>query len=342
MKTPGIVVITGASAGVGRATARAFARRGAKVALLARGEDGLQDTRREIQGDGGVALAITVDVAVSEAVMDAAARVERELGPIEVWVNNAMVSVFSPFEQMTPDEFRRVTEVTYLGQVHGTMAALRYMVPRDRGVIVQVGSALAYRSIPLQSAYCGAKAAMRGFTDSVRSELRHDNRHVHITMVQMPALSTPQLGWTRGTMLRKTQPVPPALQPEVAARAIVWASQHRRRELHVAWPTINAIALAKLAPSMGDWVLARSGYDSLETPEPRDLEGPESILATVDQDRGARRSFDGRARSRSPLPWAATYRRVLRVAIALAAATHGSWRALFDVATRRHGSVART
>jgi hypothetical protein len=222
---------------------------------------------------------------------------------------------------MTPDEFRRVTEVTYLGQVHGTRAALHYMVPRDRGVIVQVGSALAYRSIPLQSAYCGAKAAIRGFTDSVRCELQHDKSHVHITMVQMPALNTPQFGWTRSKMLRKAQPVPPIFQPEIAARAIEWASRHRRRELYVAWPTTKAIALgAKLCPSIGDWVLARSGYDDQETPEPRDVDAPDNLYAPVEQDRGAHGAFDDRAKARSPMLWAAMHRTALGVGLTLAAA----------------------
>jgi NAD(P)-dependent dehydrogenase (short-subunit alcohol dehydrogenase family) len=219
------VVITGASAGVGRATAREFAKHGAQIALLARGEAGLKAAREEVEFLGGNALILPVDVADRDGIEMAADAVERELGPIDIWINNAMVSVFSPFLQMTADEFKRVTEVTYLGVVYGTMAALRYMIPRNRGTIVQVGSALAYRSIPLQSAYCGAKHAIRGFTDSLRSELLHDKINVHITMVQLPAMNTPQFEWVKSRLPRQPQPVPPIFQPEVADQAVAQAQE---------------------------------------------------------------------------------------------------------------------
>ena len=311
-----MVVITGASAGVGRAAARAFAASGASVALLARGQEGLDGARADVENTGARALAIAVDVAESDAVEAAAARVEAELGPIDVWVNNAMVSVFSPFKDITAEEFRRVTEVTYLGCVYGTMAALRRMRTRDAGAIVQVGSALAYRSIPLQSAYCGAKSAIRGFTDSLRCELRHEKSRVHLTMVQMPALNTPQFAWSKSRMPRKAQPVPPIFQPEVAARAIVWASRHRRRELYVAWPSVKAIVFgAKLAPAIGDEVLARTGYDAQQTNEPRDPAAPNNLFAPVPGDRGAHGSFDDRAKARSFGLWSALHKVPLAIAL---------------------------
>ena len=225
------VVITGASAGVGRATAQLFGRRRAKVGLIARGRDGLEAAKREIETAGGEALVLPLDVGDHDAVENAAAEVERTLGPIDIWINNAMLSVFSPIDEMTPDDYRRVTEVTYLGYVWGTLAALRRMKPRDRGVIVQVGSALAYRGIPLQSAYCAAKHAVQGFHDSLRSELIHDGSRVHLTMVQLPALNTPQFSWCRSHLERHPKPVGRIFQPEVAAEAIVWAASHRRREV---------------------------------------------------------------------------------------------------------------
>src|SRR5918911_1748378 len=237
--SPAVVVITGASAGVGRATAQAFARRGARVGLLARGRDGLEGARRDVEALGGRALVLPTDVANAEAVERAAEAVEREFGPIDIWINNAMVSVFSPVKKMKPEEYRRVTEVTYLGVVYGTLAALKRMLPRDRGVIVQVGSALAYRGIPLQAAYCGAKHAIQGFMDALRCELLHDGSHVRVTMVQMPALNTPQFGWVKSRLPHKAQPVPPIYQPEVAAEAIVWAAHHPRRELCVGFSTVT-------------------------------------------------------------------------------------------------------
>jgi NAD(P)-dependent dehydrogenase (short-subunit alcohol dehydrogenase family) len=236
-----VVVITGASAGVGRATVRAFASRGAGIGLLARGADGLAEAAAEVERAGGRALPLQVDVAAADAVESAAREIEATLGPIDVWVNNAMVSVFSPVIELHPDEVRRVTDVTYLGVVNGTLAALKRMLPRDRGVIVQVGSALAYRGIPLQAPYCGAKHAIQGFTESLRTELLHQRSRVRVTMVQLPAMNTPQFDWVKSRLPRKPQPVPPIYEPEVAARAIVWAAGHNRREISVGFPTVVAI-----------------------------------------------------------------------------------------------------
>jgi NAD(P)-dependent dehydrogenase (short-subunit alcohol dehydrogenase family) len=321
-----VVVVTGASAGVGRATAAEFARQGARIGLLARGRDGLEGARRHVEREGGEALAVPTDVADAAAVERAAAAVEARFGPIDVWVNNAMASVFSPVKEMTAEEFRRVTEVTYLGVVHGTLAALRRMLPRDRGVIVQVGSALAYRGIPLQAAYCGAKHAIQGFMDSLRAELLHDKSHVHVTMVQMPALNTPQFGWVKSRLPHKAQPVPPIFQPEVAARAIVWASRHRRREIYVGMPTVVAIIGNKIAPWLGDLYLARTGYASQQTDEPRDPGQPDNLLRPVDDDRdfGAHGVFDARATPSSLQLWATEHRVALGAAAAVAAAGIGA------------------
>jgi NAD(P)-dependent dehydrogenase (short-subunit alcohol dehydrogenase family) len=294
-----IVVVTGASAGVGRAVVRAFARRGARIGLLARGLDGLEGARREVEDAGGHALVLQTDVADPEQVERAAAAVEREFGPIDIWINNAMVSVFSPVAEMTAEEFKRVTEVTYLGCVHGTLAALRRMRPRDRGVIVQVGSALAYRSIPLQSAYCAAKHAVAGFTESLRCELLHEKSGVRITAVQLPALNTPQFDWTRSRLPRAAQPVPPIYQPEVAAEAIVWASRHPRRESWVGAPTVKAILGQRVAPGLLDRYLARVGYDAQQTQLPAPPDRIDNLWAPVPGDHGAHGRFDDRARSRS-------------------------------------------
>ena len=300
---PQVVVITGASAGVGRATAQAFGRLGARVGLLARGRDGLEGAKRDVEKAGGRALVLPTDVARADQVEAAAAAVEDAFGPIDVWVNNAMVSVFSPVKQMEPDEYRRVTEVTYLGTVYGTLAALRRMLPRDRGKVVQVGSALAYRGIPLQSAYCAAKHAIQGFCDSLRCELIHDRSRVSLTMVQMPALNTPQFGWVKSRLPRKAQPVPPIFQPEVAAEAIVWAAHSDRREIEVGWPTVEAVAGNKLAPGWLDHYLARNGYDSQMTEEPADPNRPNNLWDPVPGDHGAHGAFDNRARSFSSQLW---------------------------------------
>lgn len=289
------VVITGASAGVGRATARAFAAEGARIGLLARDQERLETVKQEVEELGGEALVLATDVSDADQVELAAAKVEEQFGPLDVWVNNAMASIFSPFKDMTSDEFRRVTEVTYLGVVYGTSAALSRMIPRNRGKIIQVGSALAERSIPLQSAYCGAKHAIRGFTDSIRSELIHDRSRVHLTMVQLPAMNTPQFSWTKSRMPFKPQPVPPIFQPEVAADAIVWASHHRRRELYVGMPTVKAMWGNKVIAGLLDRYLARKGYSGQQTDELEERDRPSNLWHPVEGDFGAHGRFDDRA-----------------------------------------------
>jgi len=300
---PEVVVVTGASAGVGRATARLFGRRGARVGLLARGRDGLEAARREVEEAGGTALVLPTDVADASRVERAAERIEGELGPIDVWVNNAMVSVFSPVKEMTPEEYRRVTEVTYLGVVHGTLAALRRMLPRDRGTIVQVGSALAYRGIPLQSAYCAAKHAVQGFCDSLWSELLHDGSRVHLTMVQLPALNTPQFSWVKSRLPRRPQPVPPIYQPELAAEAISYASRAGRREIYFGWPTIQAIVGNKLAAWYADRYLARNGYESQQYDGEINPDRPHNLWDPLPGDHGAHGDFDDRSTGSSPQLW---------------------------------------
>ena len=306
-----VVVITGASAGVGRATAQRFAKEGAHIGLIARGIDGLEGARRDVEKLGGKALVIPVDVADADKVEAAAARIEAELGEIDIWINNAMTSVFAPIKEMTPEEFRRVTEVTYLGYVYGTLAALKRMLPRNRGVIVQVGSALAYRGIPLQSAYCAAKHAVQGFCDSLRCELLHDKSHVRLTMVQLPALNTPQFGWVKSRLARKAQPVPPIFQPEVAAEAIYFATQNPRREFYVGLPSLEAIVANKIAPGFLDQYLARTGYDSQQHDGPEDPNRPNNLWQPVPGDHGAHGAFDALARNWSPQLWTSKHRTVL-------------------------------
>jgi NAD(P)-dependent dehydrogenase (short-subunit alcohol dehydrogenase family) len=297
------VAITGASAGIGRAAARLFAERGDRVGLIARGHAGLEGAARDVEQAGGSALAVPADVADFAQAEAAARRIEDSLGPIDVWVNVAFTSVFAPFAEITPEEFRRVTEVTYLGFVHGTMVALARMRPRDHGVIVQVGSALGARSIPLQSAYCGGKHAINGFTESLRCELRHDKSNVHVTVVQMPAVNTPQFSWVRSRLSRHPQPVPPIYQPEVAARGIVYAAGHPRRKQYFVGASTTATILAnRVAPALLDRYLARTGYDSQQTgePEPR---RPDNLWEPVDEprgdDHGAHGEFDDRSHRRS-------------------------------------------
>lgn len=296
-----VVVITGASAGIGRATAQAFAKRGAKIGLIARGRAGLEAAKRDVESLGGKALVLPLDVADHDAVERAAAEVEETFGPIDIWVNNAMLSVFSPIMEMQPDEYKRVTEVTYLGYVWGTLAALRRMKPRDRGSIVQVGSALAYRGIPLQSAYCAAKHAIQGFHDSLRSELIHDKSNVRVCMVQMPALNTPQFRWVKSRLPRKAQPVPPIFQPEVAAEAILWAAYSNRREINVGWPATKAIVGNNFAPGYADRYLAKHGFDAQMIDQPEDPNRPNNLWEPVDADRdhGAHGVFDAEARDTS-------------------------------------------
>jgi NAD(P)-dependent dehydrogenase (short-subunit alcohol dehydrogenase family) len=298
-----VVVVTGASAGLGRATVRAFARHGADVGLLARGVDGLEGARREVEAAGRRAVVLPADVADHDQVDAAAGRVERELGPIDVWVNNAMVSVFSPIVEMKPEEFRRVTEVTYLGVVHGTLAALKRMLPRNRGVILQIGSALAYRGIPLQSAYCAAKHAVQGFTDSLRCELLHAGTQVRVSMVQLPAMNTRQFEWVKSRLPRQPQPVPPIYQPEIAADAIVWAAMHDRRELSVGATTVAAIWGDKVAPAILDRYLAATAFDGQQTDVPADPNRPDNLWHPLPGDHGAHGRFDDRSVRSSPQTW---------------------------------------
>ena len=323
-----VIVVTGASAGVGRAAVQAFAREGAKIGLLARGVAGLEAAKREVEQLGGTALVLPTDVANAEQVEAAAAAVEARLGPIDVWVNNAMASVFSPVMEMTADEFRRVTEVTYLGFVYGTLAALKRMRGRDRGIIIQVGSALAYRGIPLQSAYCAAKHAIQGFCDSLRSELIHDKSNVRMTMIQLPAINTPQFRWVKSRLPRKAQPVPPIFQPEVPADAIVWASHHSRREIWLGMPTVKAIVGDRAIPGLLDHYLARRGYEGQQIDQPEDPNRPDNLWEPVDaaEDRGAHGVFDSRAQNWSAQWWLNKRRGWLIAAGALAAALFGAAR----------------
>jgi len=322
-----VVVITGASAGVGRATVREFAKHGAWIGLIARGRDGLEGARREVEAEGGKALVLPTDVADHKQVEQAAQRVEDKLGPIDIWVNDAMTSVFSPVKEMTAEEFKRVTEVTYLGYVYGTLSALKRMLPRDRGTIVQVGSALAYRGIPLQAAYCAAKHAVLGFHASLRTELLHDKSKVRITMVQMPALNTPQFGWVKSRLPRKAQPVPPIFQPEVAARAIYHAAHHPLREYYVGHSTVQAIVGNKLAPSLLDHYLARTGYNAQQYDGREDPDRPNNLWDPVPGDHGAHGSFDQRARGYSVQWWADSHRLLLGLA-GVAGATAAIYAAL--------------
>ena len=307
--------MTGASAGVGRAVAREFARHGANVGLLARGREGLEAARREVEAAGGRALAVSTDVAEYEQVEAAARAVEDELGPIDVWVNDAMATVFGEFLDVTPQEFARATEVTYLGLVWGTRAALTRMVPRDRGTIVQVGSALAYRGIPLQAPYCGAKHAAKGFFESVRCELRHRGSRVHLTMVQLPGLNTPQFEHCLARTPGHPRPVAPVFQPEVAAEAVRWAAYAGRREVHVGLPTVLTILGNKVAPWLAERRLARTGVDSQQIPgEPLDPERRVNLWEPIAAEEGAHGRFDGEAKARSFQLWVTRHRRGLAAA----------------------------
>jgi len=336
-----VVVVTGASAGLGRAIAREFGHHGASVGLLARGVEGLEGAKREIEDGGGRALVLPTDVADADAVEAAAKSVEETLGPIDIWVNNAMASVFSPVKKMKAEEYKRVTEVTYLGVVYGTLSALKRMLPRDRGMIVQVGSALAYRSIPLQSAYCAAKHAIAGFTDSLRCELIHDHSKIRLTMVQMPALNTTQFGWVKSRLKDKAQPVPPIFQPEVGARAIYWAAHHNRREVYVGAPTVEAIVGNKIAPGLLDHYLGRTGYASQQTSQPEDPHRPDNLWKPVPGDHGAHGTFDSRAHDQSYELWADLHRNwlALTVGVATTAGCYFAARAFTQKSRSRHEEI---
>jgi NAD(P)-dependent dehydrogenase (short-subunit alcohol dehydrogenase family) len=305
------VVVTGASAGVGRAVARELGRRGDRVALLARGKQRLEEARQEVEGAGGRAIALEVDVADFDQVERAAQQIERELGPIDCWINNAMVTVLSPVHEMKPEEFDRVTRVTYLGAVHGTLAALRRMRARGRGHVIQVGSALAYRSIPLQSAYCAAKHAMRAFTDSLRSELIHDGIDVRLTMVQLPAMNTPQFEWCRTRMPNQPQPVPPIFEPELAARAIVSVIGKRRRELFVGNSTVKTVLGSRFVNGWLDRYLAKRAYEGQQTDSPVAAEHEDNLFRPAAGYYGARGRFGSAAKTRSLQAWAALHRRAI-------------------------------
>ncbi len=318
-RKPEVVVVTGASAGVGRAIAKEFAAHGARVVLLARSRDGLEGARQDVERLGGRALPILTDVSDDLQVEAAADRAEREFGPIDIWINNAMVSVLSPALQMTATDYRRVTEVTYLGYVYGTLSALRRMVPRDRGVVVQIGSALAYRSIPLQSAYCGAKHAIQGFTESLRSELIHDGSRVRLAIVQLPAVNTPQFSWIKTRMPKHPQPVPPIFQPEVIARSVYWVAHHPRREFTIGLSAVQAIIGDKFVPGLLDHYLAYMGYGAQQTKEPVDPDRQNNLYNPLPGDYGARGPFDDRSTDYSVQAWVNRYRGWLALGLSLGA-----------------------
>jgi NAD(P)-dependent dehydrogenase (short-subunit alcohol dehydrogenase family) len=313
-----VVVVTGASGGIGRATARGFAARGNTVALLARGAMGLDGARRDVESVGGSAATYVVDTADAAELDRVADRIEEELGEIDVWVNVAFTSVFARFVDIDPDEFERVTRVTYLGFVNGTRSALRRMLPRDRGAIVQVGSTLAYRGIPLQSAYCGAKHATQGFHESLRTELLHERSNVRVTMVQMPAVNTPQFSWVLSRLPRQAQPVPPIYQPEVAARAVLYAADHpRRREYWVGGTTMATLIVNAVAPGVLDRYLAHTGFDAQQTDQPKPVNQPANLWEPADgeggRDFGAHGLFDDQAHAHSPQAWASQHHGVVAV-----------------------------
>ncbi|MBA2499686.1 MAG: SDR family oxidoreductase [Chitinophagaceae bacterium] len=307
-----VVVITGATGGVGRVTAWEFAKQGAKIALIARSAEQLEATKKEVEEYGGKAITIQTDVADAKQVEAAAARTEQELGEIDIWVNNAMNSVFSPFHKIDADEFKRVTDVTYLGTVYGTMSALKRMRPRNRGSIVFVGSALAYRGIPLQSAYCGAKHGIEGFYDSLRTELMHENSQIKTSMVQLPALNTTQFGWVLSKLPYKPRPMGKVYQPEVAAEAILFAAKHNRRSIWVGYPTYQAIIGNKIAPWYADRVLANTAFDGQQTEEPIGLNRENNVWEPVQGDRGAYGDFHDIAVDRSFTLWASINRNLVR------------------------------
>jgi NAD(P)-dependent dehydrogenase (short-subunit alcohol dehydrogenase family) len=330
---PRTVVVTGASGGIGRATAVAFGRRGDTVALLARGETGLAAAAADVEAAGGHAMVIPADVADSDQVFAAAQQVEDQVGPVDVWVNVAFTSVFAPFDSIQPEEYRRVTEVSYLGYVYATMAALKHMKPRDRGTIVQVGSALAYRGIPLQSPYCGAKHAIQGFHEALRCELLHEKSNVHVTMVQMPAVNTPQFSWVLSRLPHHAQPVPPIYQPEFAARGVLHAADHpKRREYWVGASTMGTLAANAIAPGLLDRYLARTGFKSQQMQQRQDPDAPVNLWEPADgpggKDFGAHGIFDEKSHNRDPQLWASQHHGALAALIGAGAmlAGAGSWR----------------
>jgi short-subunit dehydrogenase len=324
-KAPQVVVVTGSSGGVGRAIAHSFAKRGAHIGLLARGAEALDDVVREVESLGGQAIAVPTDVADHAQVEAAAVAVEERFGDIDVWVNDAMATVFAQFIHLEPEEFKRATEVSYLGTVYGTMVALSRMKPRDRGAIVQVGSALSYRAIPLQAAYCGAKFAVRGFTNSVRVELMHDKSNVHLTMVQLPGLNTTQFNWCRSKMPDHPQPVPPIYQPEIPAEAVYWAAQHHRREVWVGASAVLAILGDKVAPSVADRYLAITGFKGQQMQgKPVSPDRPDNLFSPLPKLAATHGIFDDKAKTRSPQTWLATHRPVVFGALGLAAAAVGT------------------
>ncbi len=332
---PEVVVVTGASAGVGRAVVRRFAQERSRIVLVARGIEGLEGARDDVEKLGGQAIICRGDIADPETSARAAREAEENFGPIDVWVNNATTSVFSPIKEMTPDEFKRVTEVTYLGFVYGTMAALRRMLPRDRGTIVQVGSALAYRSIPLQSAYCASKHAIQGFTESLRSELIHDDSNVRVTMVNLPGVNTPQFSWNKSRLPRHPMPAPPIYQPEIMAEAIHYAAHADRRDMVIGYPALVAIYGNKAFPGVGDWYLGETGYESQMTDQPVDPERPNNLWDPVEGDRGSHGIFDDQAHSFSPQAWANMHPALTLLAGAGLAASAGL---LWASVRQKHGS----
>lgn len=313
-----VVVVTGCSAGIGRATALLFGKKGHAVALISRNQPRLESLRQEIGSAGGQPLICVCDVSQADQVEKAAQNIENLLGPIDIWINNAMTSVFAPLYEISAEEFKRVTEVTYLGNVNGTLAALKRMRGRDSGLILQVGSALAYRGIPLQAPYCGAKHAIKGYTESLRCELLHENSGVKVTMVEMPALNTPQFNWVRSRLPRKPQPVPPIYQPEVAARAIYWAATHYRREWIVGMSAKIAISVSKVFPALADFYLGKTGYESQQYNGPEDPKRPDNLFESVEGEYGAHGDFDDRAKGWSFQFWCSKYRVALWLGFAAA------------------------
>jgi NAD(P)-dependent dehydrogenase (short-subunit alcohol dehydrogenase family) len=322
---PRIIVVTGSSGGIGRATAVAFGARGDTVVLVARGTKGLAGAAAEIERVGGTAHVMPADVSDADAVFAVAEKIEADLGPIDVWINVAFTSVFAPFERIKPEEYRRVTEVSYLGYVYGTMAALKHMKPRDRGTIVQVGSALAYRGIPLQSAYCGAKHAIQGFHEALRCELLHEKSNVHVTMTQMPAVNTPQFSWVLSRLPHHAQPVPPIYQPEFAARGVLYAADHpKRREYWVGASTMGTLAANAIAPGVLDRYLGKTGFGAQQTKQKQDPHAPANLWEPADGDQGkdfgAHGIFDQVSHDRDPQLWASHHHGFLGVILGAAAA----------------------